>query len=84
MIDKKIEYGVKKLARLRHLRSALLKTEAAKLRKQRRTLKQTHEDLKELGFEGSYDRVAAFARTWREDQSEKVNPASKRTLTGIR
>lgn len=59
--------------------SALLKTEAAKSRKQRRTLKQIHEDLKELGFEGSYDRVAAFARTWREGRSERVNPASKRT-----
>jgi AcrR family transcriptional regulator len=61
--------------------SALLKTEAARSRKQRRTLKQIHEDLKELGFEGSYDRVAAFARTWREGQSERVNPASKRTAT---
>jgi predicted transcriptional regulator len=60
--------------------SALLKTEAAKSRKQRRTLKQIHEDLKELGFEGSYDRVAAFARTWREGQTERVNPASKRTV----
>jgi IS30 family transposase len=59
--------------------SALLKTEAAKSHKQRRTLKQIHEDLKELGFEGSYDRVAAFARTWREGQTERVNPASKRT-----
>jgi hypothetical protein len=59
--------------------SALLKTEVAKSRKQRRTLKQIHEDLKELGFEGSYDRVAAFARVWREGQSDRVNPASKRT-----
>ena len=57
-----------------------LKTETSKSRKQRRTLKQIHEDLKELGFEGSYDRVAAFARTWREGQTERVNPASKRTL----
>ena len=61
--------------------SALLKTEAARSRKQRRTLKQIHEDLKELGFEGSYDRVAAFARTWREGQTERVNPSSKRTNT---
>ena len=59
--------------------SAFLKTEAAKSRKQRRTLKQIHEDLKELGFEGSYDGVAAFARGWREGQTEMVNPASKRT-----
>lgn len=59
--------------------AALLKTEASKSRKQRRTLKQIHEDLKELGFEGSYDRVAAFARVWREGQIDRVNSASKRT-----
>ena len=59
--------------------SAMLKTEAARSRKQRRTLKQIHEDLRQLGFEGSYDRVAAFARVWREGQTERVNPSSKRT-----
>ncbi|WP_371867561.1 patatin-like phospholipase family protein [Duganella guangzhouensis] len=59
--------------------SAMLKTEAARSRKQRRTLKQIHEDLRELGFEGSYDRGAAFARVWRAGQSDRVNPASKRT-----
>src|SRR5450830_1465062 len=59
--------------------SGLLKTEAAKSRKQRRTLKQLHEELKELGFEGSYDRVAAFARRWKVDQLERVNSASKST-----
>ena len=63
--------------------SALLKTEAAKPRKQRRMLKQIHEDLKEMGFEGSYDRGAAFARVWREGQSDRVNPASKRTSTNF-
>jgi len=64
--------------------SAMLKTEAARSRKQRRTLKQIHEDLKELGFEGSYDRVAAFARTWREGQFDRLNPASKRTIAHLR
>ena len=64
--------------------SAMLKTEAARSRKQRRTLKQIHEDLKELGFEGSYDRVAAFARTWREGQIDRVNPAHKRTQQALR
>ena len=59
--------------------SALLKTEAAKSRKQRCSLKQLHEDLSELGFGGSYDRVAAFARQWREGQTEWVNSARKRT-----
>lgn len=57
-------------------RSGLRKTEAAKSRKQRRTLKQIHEDLKELGFEGFYDRGAAFARTLREGKSERGNRAA--------
>ncbi|NHQ93865.1 hypothetical protein [Janthinobacterium lividum] len=58
--------------------SALLKTEATRSRKQRRTLKQIHEDLKELGFEVSYDKGAAFARTWREGQTEgAIRPANK-------
>lgn len=62
--------------------SAWLKTEAAKPRKQRRTLKQMHIDLCALEFEGSYDRVAAFARQWRLDQLERVNFASKGTGIG--
>jgi len=62
--------------------SGWLKTEAAKSRKQRRSLKQLHEDLSELGFKGSYDRVAAFARQWREGQTEWVNSARKRTARG--
>ena len=59
--------------------SAWLKTEATKSRKQRRTLKQMHIDLCALGYEGSYDRVAAFARQWKVDQLERVNSASKST-----
>jgi len=42
-------------------------------------LKQLHLELQELGYEGSYDRVAAFARQWKVGQSEWVNSASKRT-----
>ncbi len=63
--------------------SGWLKTEAAKSRKQRRSLKQLHEDLSKLGFGGSYDRVAAFARQWREGQMEWVNSARKRTHSMI-
>ena len=59
--------------------SGWLKAETVKPRKQRRNLKQIHEDLKELGYEGSYDRVAAFARQWKAGQSDRVNSASKRT-----
>ena len=44
-----------------------LKTEAAKSRKQRRTLKQMHADLAALGYSGSYNRVAAFARSWKAE-----------------
>jgi hypothetical protein len=57
--------------------SAWLNAEAAKSRKQRRTLKQMFLDLKELGYEGSYDRVAAFERQWKVGQLETVNSASK-------
>ena len=38
-----------------------------------------HIDLCLLGYEGSYDRVAAFARQWKVDQLERVNSASKST-----
>ena len=61
--------------------SAWLKTEAVKSRKQRRTLKQLHLELRSLGYEGSYDRGAAFARRWKVDQLERVNSASKSTVS---
>ena len=60
--------------------SAWLKTESTKSRKQKRSLKQMHADLCALGFEGSYDRVAAFARQWKVDQLDRVNAASKGTF----
>ena len=44
-----------------------------------RTLKQLHLELRALGYEGSYDRVAAFARGWKVDQLERGNSASKST-----
>ncbi len=49
--------------------SAWLKLESGRPRKQRRTIKRLHADLAALGFEGSYGRVAAFARTWKEHRS---------------
>ncbi|NUT63602.1 winged helix-turn-helix domain-containing protein [Herbaspirillum sp. C9C3] len=59
--------------------SAWLSAEAVKSRKQRRTLKQMFLDLRELGYEGSYDRVAAFSRQWKVGQIERVKSASKST-----
>lgn len=47
--------------------SAWLKREMARPRKQKRTVKQLYADLVSLGYDGSYGRVAAFARAWRED-----------------
>ncbi len=65
------------------LLSSWLKAEASRPRKQRRNLKQLHLELKELGYEGSYDRVAAFARQWKAGQFDWVNSASKRTIKRI-
>jgi len=45
--------------------SQMLRQEAGKSRKQKRTLRQLHADLTVLGYEGSYNRVAAFARDWK-------------------
>ena len=47
-----------------------LKTEAGKSRKQRRTVKQMHADLAAVGYHGSYNRVAAFARVWQAKRQE--------------
>lgn len=48
-----------------------LKTEARKPCKQKRALKQLHGDLVALGFTGSYNRVAAFARDWKADRNRE-------------
>src|ERR1700677_3460054 len=45
--------------------SHMLRQEAGKSRKQKRTVKQLHADLALLGYDGSYNRVAAFARDWK-------------------
>ncbi len=45
--------------------SQMLLREASKSRKQKRTIKQLHADLVALGYEGSYNRVAALAREWK-------------------
>ena len=42
-----------------------LHRETKRPRKQRRTAKHLHQDLVLLGYAGSYDRVAAFARLWK-------------------
>ena len=58
------------------LASALAR-EMQRSRKRRRNLKQLHRDLVALGFDGSYDRVAAFARDWRQRERERAHLASR-------
>ena len=60
-----------------------LKTEAAKSRKQRRTLKQLHADLVALGFTGSYNRVAAFAREWRLGRQREQQTTGRGTFVPL-
>jgi len=60
-----------------------LKREAKRNRKRRRNLKQLHRDLVALGFDGSYDRVAAFARDWRQRERERANRASRGTFVPL-
>jgi len=54
-----------------------LKTAANTGRKQRRSLHQMHADLVVLGYTGSYDRVAAFARRWRQVQHETAQTTGR-------
>ena len=48
-----------------------LKSEAGKSRKQRQTAKQLHADRVALGYDGSYGRVAAFARAWKAERQRE-------------
>ncbi|MBA8862457.1 transposase [Ochrobactrum anthropi] len=60
-----------------------LRTEAKKSRKQKRTIKQLHADLAALGYEGSYGRVAAFAREWRADQHQQQQTVGRGTFVPL-
>lgn len=63
--------------------SAWLKAHAAQHRKQRRNLRQMYRDLKALGYEGSYDRVTAFARTYRRSEQERLRTAGRGTFVPL-
>lgn len=54
--------------------------ESKRHRKQRKSLKQLHSDLVQLGYTGSYDRVAAFSRSWQQEQQEAKRTAHKNTF----
>ncbi len=57
--------------------------ESRRHRKQRKTVKQLHSDLVQLGYAGSYDRVAAFARVWRQEQQEAKKTTARHTYVPL-
>ena len=63
--------------------SGWLKTEANKPRKQKRTVLQLHADLVSLGYGGSYNRVAAFAREWKADRQREMNTTGRGTFVPL-
>ncbi|MEZ5556112.1 IS21 family transposase [Haliea sp.] len=58
--------------------------ESRRHRKQRRTVKQLYRDLLGLGYTGSYDRIAAFARQWRQEQQDARLLAGKQAFVPLR
>ena len=64
--------------------AAWLRRDMGRSRKQKRTIKQFHADLVSLGYEGSYNRVAAFARDWREDYRCKQQLGARATLVSMK
>lgn len=73
----------RKLDRFADRLSAWLKTESKKNRKQKRTLKQLHAELMSLGYEGSYNRVAAFAREWKADLQIELQTTGRGTFVPL-
>lgn len=63
--------------------SAWLLAQTRRPRKQRLTVKQMHADLVKLGFDGSYGRVAAFARAWREDRHRAKQTTGRGTYVPL-
>ncbi len=60
-----------------------LTAQSSQGRKQRKSLRQMHADLKQLGYSGSYDRVAAFARIWRRNAQERLRTAGRGTFVPL-
>ena len=61
-----------------------LHRESRRSRKQRRSVKQLYQDLVGLGYAGSYDRIAAYARVWREEQRRLAGRAGGQAYVPLR
>jgi transposase len=57
--------------------SQMLRQEAGQSRKQKRTIKQLHADLAGLGYDGSYNRVAAFSRDWKAARQREQHTSGR-------
>jgi transposase len=60
-----------------------LVTEQRKSRKERRTAKQMHADLVQLGFDGSYERVASFVREWKGERQRATHTTGRGTFVPL-
>ena len=63
--------------------TAWLRVESKKSRKQKRTAKQLYGDLVKLGYDGSYNRVAAFARRWRTELQYEQQTSGRGTFVPL-
>lgn len=72
-----------KLAPFTDKLSGWLRIEVGKSRKQRRTAKQMHADLVVLGYDGSYERVAAFVRRWKADRQREQQTGGRGTFVPL-
>jgi transposase len=63
--------------------SGWLLMEQRKSRKERRTAKQIHADLVQLGFDGSYERVAVFVRAWKADRQRAQQTSGRGTFVPL-
>src|ERR1700759_2933499 len=57
--------------------SQMLRQEAGRSRKQKRTIRQLHADLTALGYDGSYNRVAAFSRDWKDARQREQKTSGR-------
>lgn len=63
--------------------SAWLRIETGRSRKQRRTARQMHADLVALGYDGSYNRVAAFVRAWKAERQRDAQTSGRGTFVPL-
>ncbi|MDN3651674.1 IS21 family transposase [Thalassotalea ponticola] len=74
---------VSKLDEYKDILSKWLDKDSKRRRKERRTAKRLHKELVELGFTGSYDRVCAFVRQWREEKKIAAHGLNKKVFVPL-